>query len=114
MLCFCEDKESFNFKVEADVGADPIWCDECYGNFDIEDVPISKSLKVELKKWIQQYGKWIDWSKDVLRSNGIQMEDEHNKLGQLLTEEVQKELGTEYKIIFSPSSSARMYNNFDS
>lgn len=113
MLCFCEDKKSFNLKVEGDVGADPIWCDECYSNFDIEDIPISKSLQVELTKWIQQYGEWIDWSNDVLRTNGIQMEEEHNKLGKILTEKVQNELGTEYKIRFSPSSSARMYTNFD-
>ncbi|ARF17831.1 hypothetical protein [Sporosarcina ureae] len=115
MRCgFCEEEKTFNLKVEGDVGADAIWCDECYCNFDIYDIPISKDLKAQLTKWMQQYGDWIDWSKDVLCSNGVQMEDEHNKMGELLTVEVRKELGEEYKVRFSPSSSARMYARHDS
>jgi hypothetical protein len=106
----CEEK-TFNLKVEGDVGADPIWCDECFANFDIYDIPISKDLRVRLTKWAQQYGEWIDWNKDVLYSNGVQMEDEHNKNGERLTVDVRTELGEEYKVRFSPSSSARMYAN---
>jgi len=109
MICFCDEREVFSLKIEGDVGADSIWCDECYSNLEIEDIPISKNLKVKLKNWVQEYGKWINWHKDVLCPNGLQLEDEHNKLGQLLTEEVRKELGPEYKIRFSPSSSAKMY-----
>lgn len=60
------------------------------------------------------YENWINWSKDVLYPNGIHLENEHNKLGRLYIAEAQKELGTEYKIRFSPSPSARMYANFDS
>lgn len=112
MYCaFCEEEKTFNLKVEGDVGADAIWCDECNCNFDIYDISISKGLRVRLTKWMQQYGKWMDWSKDVLYSNGVQMEDEHNKMGELLTIEVQKELGEKYKVTFSPSSSAKIYAN---
>ena len=114
MLCCCENSKVFRLKVEGDVSADPIWCDECYSNLEIEEVPISESLKEKLTEWAQTYGDWMDWDKDVLLPNGVQMEDEHNKIGQLLTAEAQKELGTEYNIRFSPSSSARMYANFDS
>jgi len=42
------------------------------------------------------------------------MEDEHNKMGELLSVEVRKEFGEEYKMRFSPSSSARMYAKFNS
>lgn len=110
----CDEETTFKLKVEGDVGADAIWCDECYCNFDIYEIPISNELKVRLAKWMQQYGEWIDWNKDVLCSKGIQMEDEHNKMGELLTEEVLKELGDKYKVRFSPSSSARMYANLNS
>ncbi|MCZ2259614.1 hypothetical protein [Sporosarcina sp. G11-34] len=71
-------------------------------------------MKAKLTEWAQTYEDWMDWEKDVLLLNGVQMEDEHNKIGQLLTAEAKKELGTEYSIRFSPSSSARMYSNFDS
>ncbi|XQY92455.1 hypothetical protein ACNRWW_03145 [Metabacillus sp. HB246100] len=54
-------------------------------------------------------GEWINWSKDTLRPNGIELENEYNKLGQHLTEKVKIELGPNYKVRFSPSSSARMY-----
>ncbi|WP_199445794.1 hypothetical protein [Bacillus weihaiensis] len=54
-------------------------------------------------------GEWINWSKDTLRPNGIELENEYNKLGQHLTKKVKIELGPNYKVRFSPSSSARMY-----
>lgn len=109
MSCFCEENKSFHIKVEGDVGAEAIWCDECYSNFNMEDVPISEELKAKLNKWIQEYGKWIHWEQDVLYPNGIQMEDEHNEMGEQLTIEVRKELSEVYQVRFSPSSSARMY-----
>lgn len=114
MKCsFCEEV-TFHLKVEGDVGADAIWCDKCCCNLAIYDMPISNSLKKRLTAWTQQYGEWMDWSKDMLCSNGIQMEEEHNKTGELLTVEVRNELGDEYKVRFSPSSSTRMYANRDS
>ncbi|MHA6260041.1 hypothetical protein ACXYMX_09000 [Sporosarcina sp. CAU 1771] len=112
MRCFC-DTEGFHLKVEGDVGAEAIWCDECYSNLELDDFPLSKILKVKLKNWVQAYGNWMDWNKDVLLPNGIQLEDTHNEVGQLLTKEVQKEIGTEYTVRFSPSTSARMYARFE-
>ncbi|PEC20467.1 hypothetical protein COM96_19355 [Bacillus cereus] len=113
MRCYCENKETFDLKVEGDVDTDPIWCNQCGCNFDIEEVPISENLKDELMKWAMQYGKWIDWSKDTLRSKGIELENEHNKLCLSLTDKVKKALGVKYKVSFSPSSSARMYAGLD-
>jgi len=113
MRCFCKNGKTFDLKVEGDVGADPIWCSQCGCNLDIEEIPISEDLKDELVIWAMQYGKWIDWDKDMLYSNGIELENEHNKLGQILTEKVRKELGDKYKVSFSPSSSARMYAGSD-
>ncbi|WP_409304983.1 hypothetical protein [Peribacillus sp. SCS-155] len=109
MICFCEHQETYDLKVEGDVGTDPIWCNQCGCNFDIEEVPISGDLKEELMRWAMRYGEWMDWNNDTLRVNGIELEDKHNKLGQQLTEKVKKELGKNYKVRFSPSSSARMY-----
>ncbi|WP_079708639.1 hypothetical protein [Paraliobacillus ryukyuensis] len=113
MRCFCENKEIFDLKVEGDVYTDPIWCNQCGCNFNIEEVPISENLRDELMMWAMQYGKWIDWSKDTLRSNGIELENKHNKFGQLITNKVKRELGGKYNISFSPSSSARMYAGLD-
>ncbi|EFV74831.1 hypothetical protein HMPREF1013_04857 [Bacillus sp. 2_A_57_CT2] len=113
MHCFCENKETFDLKVEGDVSADPIWCNQCGCNFDIEEVPLSEDLKDDLMRWAMMYGRWIDWSKDTLLPNGIELENEHNKQGQQLTEKVKKELGTKYRVKFSPSTSARMYSDLD-
>ncbi|ARF15956.1 hypothetical protein SporoP17a_00730 [Sporosarcina ureae] len=68
----------------------------------------------KLHKWLLEYGKWINWDQDVLYSNWIQMEDEHNEMGELLTIEVREELGEGFLVPFSPSSSARMYTGFGS
>ncbi|QOR64995.1 hypothetical protein IM538_14225 [Cytobacillus suaedae] len=113
MRCFCANKESYALKIEGDVGADPIWCNDCGCNLDLEEFPIPSDLKEQLTSWAMMYGEWIDWSKDKLRSNGIELEDKHNKLGQQLTVKVKKELGSRYKVEFSPSSSARMYAGLD-
>jgi hypothetical protein len=40
MECHCEQKETSELKVEGDVGADPIWCNQCGCNLEIEDIPI--------------------------------------------------------------------------
>ncbi|PFO05099.1 hypothetical protein COJ85_10280 [Bacillus sp. AFS076308] len=49
------------------------------------------------------FGKWISWNKDMLRPNGIEMENV-NKRGKLLAEKVKKELGTKNKGKFSSLS----------
>ncbi|MDQ0160758.1 hypothetical protein [Alkalibacillus salilacus] len=109
MRCLCKQKEVKELKIEADVGADPIWCDRCHCNLDVEEIPISLNLKLRLMKWIGDYGKWIDWDKDGIVSNGVELEKTHNKEGLKLTEEVQKELEGKYKVSFSPSTFARMH-----
>lgn len=111
MECFCEQKETYVLKVEGDVGADPIWCNKCGCNFDIEDIPISNELKRELIEWVNMYGEWIDWDKDKLLSNGIELEEEHNKQGVNLTRKIKNELEGKYSMKFSPSTMARMYGN---
>lgn len=112
MHCFCEEDEEMKYlKVEGDFGADPIWCDDCGSNLDIGEIPLSQPLKIKLMKWARQYGEWMDWEQDQLQENAVSMEEEHNRLGQLLTEEVQKEFNTQYKVFFTPSASEKMYNN---
>jgi hypothetical protein len=107
MRCFCEQKETYEIKVEGDFGADPIWCNQCGFNFDLEDLPISKELKTELMEWVTKYGKWIDWDRDKLIPNGIKREEEHNKQGAIITEKVKNELRGKYSVNFSTSTMAR-------
>ncbi|WP_335808474.1 hypothetical protein [Halobacillus litoralis] len=79
MRCLCEEQEKNELKVEGDVGADPIWCNQCNCNLDLEEVPIELHLKLELMKWIEEYGAWMDWCKDGIIPNGVELEKEHNK-----------------------------------
>ncbi|SHM45172.1 hypothetical protein [Gracilibacillus kekensis] len=108
LRCLCKQRETKELKVEGDLGADPIWCNRCNCNLEIEEVPISLDLKSELIHWMGKYGEWIDWDNDdEIVPNGIKFEDEHNKQGLELTNKLQKELGGDYVVIFSPSSFAR-------
>nr|WP_047155484.1 hypothetical protein [Aneurinibacillus tyrosinisolvens] len=111
MQCFCEEKETHELKIEGDVGADPIWCNQCGCNLDLDEIPISNELKGELMEWVINYGKWIDWDNDKLLLNGIKLEEEHNKIGAELIVKIKEELGEKYKIRFSPSTIARHYAN---
>lgn len=87
-----------SFKFEADFVADPIWCNDCGENLDIEDFPLSENLREALLEWGSVYGKWIK-----TRGN-------HNEKGFELFQEVRKLLGEKYPIIFVPSKSAKLYN----
>ncbi len=110
MKCFCEQNTTYNLKVEGDMGGDPIWCVHCGCSIDLEEeTVISEGLKEELWDWMMRYGEWINWDKDRLLPNGIELEEEHNKQGRKLTEKVKKELEKTYEIRFSPSTSARSY-----
>lgn len=111
MKCFCEQYETDQVKVEGDIGADPIWCDHCGCNFDLEDLPISKELKRELSEWASRYGEWIDWDFDRIIENGVELEEEHNRQGADLTEKVKLQVNGKYKLKFSPSSMGRSYAN---
>jgi hypothetical protein len=107
--CCCNSGKTNDLKVEGDVGADPIWCNRCGCNFDIEDVPISDRLADKLSYWATKYGEWIDWDIDKLLPNGIELEDEFNQMGLVLTEKVKQEIDSKYKIKFMPSTSAGFY-----
>ncbi|SHR51761.1 Uncharacterised protein [Mycobacteroides abscessus subsp. abscessus] len=109
IYCHCEQQTCFIVKVEADVGADPLWCQRCGYNLDIDQITLSMGVKKELMKWTQQYGEWIDWKADKLVENGVEWEEKHNIQGEILTERVNKELGAGYKVVFSPASIASSY-----
>ncbi|OAS82742.1 hypothetical protein [Metabacillus litoralis] len=109
MNCCCKKGDTNDLKIEADVGADPIWCKRCGCNLDIEDVPISDVLAEELSSLARNYGKWINWDKDTLLPNGLEMEDEFNQKGVTLVEKLKQEIEGNYKIKFIPSTSARFY-----
>lgn len=63
MNCCCDSGITNDLKIEGDIGADPIWCNRCGCNLDIEDVPVSNELAEELSEWARSYGTWIDWNK---------------------------------------------------
>ncbi|MEC2074036.1 hypothetical protein [Alkalihalophilus marmarensis] len=111
MNCSCDQNDTSNLKVEGDVGADPIWCDLCDHNLDIEEISLSNELKNDLMNWAATYGEWIDWDVDRLIPNGVEMEEEHNKQGEKLTVKIKEELKGKYRIRFSRSTMARSYAN---
>ena len=85
-VCNCEFTNSF--KIEADFAADPIWCNICGWNLDIDEFPLTDNLKDELYQWTKQYKK-------------IPI-NEHNVIGKNLTEKVKEELKSDYRIVFIP------------
>ncbi|WP_427107561.1 hypothetical protein [Lysinibacillus xylanilyticus] len=111
MIEQCKCDETYDLRVEADIGADAIWCNKCLCNFEISYVPISIELQSELTKWILKYGEWIDWANDGIVPNGIELEEIHNQQGLKLTEKVRKELEGKYKVSFSTSTFAKRHAN---
>ncbi|WP_409293473.1 hypothetical protein [Peribacillus sp. SCS-37] len=85
-VCSCQVTSSI--KVEADYDADPLWCNTCGWNLDIDEVPLTDTIKDALFNWQQQYGR-------------ISIK-EHNAAGLNLTEIVKKELGPDCTVVFMP------------
>ncbi|RBW70128.1 hypothetical protein [Bacillus taeanensis] len=106
MACFCT-----KLKLEADLCAGPIWCLTCNANLYLDELALSPQLKNELVQWALKYGEWIDWERDYLLKNGLELERQHNLWGILLTKQMQQELGQRYSITLSPSTSAQFYAN---
>ncbi|OGO78693.1 MAG: hypothetical protein A2Y23_03585 [Clostridiales bacterium GWB2_37_7] len=100
-------------KLEAEFAVDPIWCEDCGSAIDLYTFPLTSSLKEDLLKWGNDYGKWIDFETDSLVINGIELEEEFNKNGNKLAERIKGELGEKFTVTYSPSTSASMYYNYN-
>lgn len=98
MQCSCKEK-SYDLVLEADFGADPIWCKKCGYNLDIDDAPFSYELKKELDIWVQNYSETVlDESEYV-----YEVSQKHNEIGLKLLEKAQKELCDKYSISYKSS-----------
>lgn len=108
LKCGCQNYSITNLNLEADF-ADPLWCAKCGHNLDLENLPISPQLMKEIEEWSIRYGKWIDLDTDTIVDNGIELENKHNSEGLKIYEKLKYELGTKYKLIFSPSTTVKLY-----
>lgn len=104
--CLCEKFKKLI--VQADFSAEPLWCAECFTNFNSERFSLPESLLNALTEWIYDYGKWIDFETDKVVTNGVALEAAHNARGAELTEQVKQQL-PQYDIVFSPSTYAVRY-----
>ncbi|SDD34863.1 hypothetical protein SAMN05421663_109125 [Terribacillus halophilus] len=93
--------------MEADF-ADPIWCARCKENLDLDELPVTDTLKQHIEKWAEGYGKWIDWEQDKLELDAVKKEDVFNREGRLLYASLQQEL-PDFTVIFKPSRLCSLY-----
>ena len=98
-----------SLRLEADFSADPIWCDICNWNLDLNTLPLSIDLKEESMRWTFEYGKWINWNTDQLIADAVQLEKAHNERGLKLFHLIKSELGNKFYLKFSPSNSVEAY-----
>lgn len=98
MRCFCK-VESFDLVLEADYGADPLWCKKCGCNLDIDQIPMSQELKDELFNWIKIYSISVHDKSEHIG----EVTNNHNRIGMKLLEKLQKELGDRYTVSYKPS-----------
>lgn len=97
-VCFCD--ETWDLFVEAEVSADPVWCNRCKANLDLELIPITEELKEELTEWNTAFG-------DHLASNqydGItaSFAEWLNEQGEILTQKLSRALSKRYVVRYCP------------
>ena len=86
-------------KLMTDYGCFPIWNYDNGGNLNPEDLPISTSLKQDLKKWAETFDAILDW--DDPASAGFKSdreEQEFEEKGLELWQRLENEIGDEYII----------------
>ncbi|NBI31054.1 hypothetical protein [Chengkuizengella marina] len=110
LKCGCQNPTT-DLKLEAEFFTDPIWCTICGYNLDLEDLSVSPELLENIEKWASRYGEWIDYDRDTLVTRGIELENKHNEEGQKIYKMLKNELGTKYTLIFSPSTTAKLYKH---
>lgn len=98
MECFCKE-ESYDLVLEADFGADPIWCRKCGCNLNLDEVPLTQELKDELMSWVRVYSNSVLDETEYI----YEVSHQHNKNGMKLLEKIQSELGDKYTISYKPS-----------
>lgn len=98
MQCFCKE-ESYDLVVEADLGADPIWCGKCGCNLNLEEIPLTEKLKYQLISWVQAYSKSVIDESEYI----YEVTHQHNKNGIKLAQKAQSELGNKYTISYKAS-----------
>lgn len=103
MQCFCKN-QTYSLKIEADFVADPVWCNECNCNIDMEDLPLSEQLKNDLHLWSLVFGSWRDKETDKLVKDAYAIINQYNNRGLELTERVKEELGNKYSVLYVPSA----------
>lgn len=104
MMGFCSCLQLTNLNLEADMGADPLWCAICGENLDLYDLPLSAILQQSLMTWANDYGSWIDWQTQRPLANGSELEGAHNAAGLALLPQVQAEVGPKINVNFVPST----------
>lgn len=106
--CKCDISPKYFF-IEADYGADPIWCAKCKYNLDIDDFPISNELKSKFNKWLANFNNWIN---DEIEEKNLQIQKfilEHNKTGNKLAIELMEELGKGFDVSFKPLKTTSVF-----
>lgn len=105
MECSCQRTTHILF--EADF-ADPVWCADCKWNLDLDDLPVSETLKGNIESWAEGYGEWLDWEGEKLISDAVKIEEDFNNAGRLLFVLLQQEL-PDLTITYKPSRISSLY-----
>jgi hypothetical protein len=97
-ICECKE-QSYDLILEADYGADAIWCKNCGWNLDIYYIHLSQELKKELEDWVGTYSNSVLDESEYI----YEVSQKHNRNGLKLLEKVKKELGIKYTVSYKPS-----------
>jgi hypothetical protein len=103
----CNCGTTTNLLMAADF-ADPVWCAVCKVNLDLDEMPVSDALKRELEDWTKEFGKWIDWDSDLLKSEADKAERAFNQKGEVLFSRLQEALPS-LTITYQPSFLCLLY-----
>lgn len=100
-LCDCFKLTSLT--LEADMGADPLWCSVCGYNLDLYDLALDTSLEQRLMTWVNAFGSWVDWETERVLPNEEGLEINHNQTGAQLLPQIQEAFGESISVTFKPS-----------
>ncbi|WLR42064.1 hypothetical protein LC087_15010 [Bacillus carboniphilus] len=100
--CGCIYGKTTSLRIEVDV-ADPIWCDKCSYNLEMEELPLSNQLTSEINDWVALYEQSVDWESDSQMWFDDKLAEKINQKGIEITKRVKKELAvTPFLVTYKP------------
>jgi hypothetical protein len=95
-------------KLMAEYNYSPLWDMETADNLDLDELPLSSSIQKKLSNWAEIYNQIINWDNPADSSFSDVVQDNFEKEGVNIWQQLQEELSPNYQIFYFSEKHQRL------